>query len=223
MTNKQFLDAIREAVIADAKRSGILASLTAAQALIESGSGCSKLAQPPNNNLFGIKGEYNGASVSMKTKEWSASKGYYTVTAKFRKYPSWAASIADHTDFLLRNKRYANIIGVTDYKRACELIQADGYATSPTYSQTLISVIEGSRLYEWDAREPFVPYAGTVTASWLKVREGAGKQYAVVLNRSGEEYQLEAGLCVAVVDEVGGWCKISSDKSRWVSSQYIRK
>lgn len=221
-TNKQFFDCIKADVIADAKRSRILASLTAAQAFIESGSGNSGLTAKANN-LFGIKGEYNGKYVEMKTQEWSASTGYYTVTAKFRKYPSWRESIKDHTDFLLRNSRYKNLIGVTDYKTACVYIRQDGYATSPTYTNTLINTIEKFKLYEWDVSAPFVPYAGTITATWLKVREGAGQQYPVVLNRSGEEYQLEQGLCVAVCDESGGWCRINPTKSRWISKQYVAK
>ena len=159
----------------------------------------------------------------MKTQEWSASTGYYTVNAKFRKYPSWAESINDHSDFLLRNSRYKNIIGVKDYTLACQLIHQDGYATSPTYAQTLIKTIEQHSLYEWDVAEPFVPYAGVITATWLKVREGAGTSYPVVLNKSKEEYQLEQGTCIAVYDESGGWCRINPTKSRWISKQYVSK
>lgn len=221
-TNKQFFDCIKAAVIADAKRSGILASLTAAQAFIESGSGNSKLAQQPNNNLFGIKGEYNGQYVTMKTQEWNGT-GYYTVNAKFRKYPSWNESIKDHNDFLLKNSRYKNLIGVKDYKLACQLIHQDGYATSPVYSDSLIKCIEKFSLYEWDLQTPFVPYAGTITATWLKVREGAGQHYPVVLNRSGEEFQLEQGTCVAIYDEAGNWCRINPTRNRWVSKDYVKK
>ena len=86
-TNQTFLAAIKAAVIEDAKTSGILASITAAQALIESGSGNSALTKQANN-LFGIKGEYMGQFIYMNTREWSASRGYYTVKAKWRKYPS---------------------------------------------------------------------------------------------------------------------------------------
>ena len=220
-TNKQFLDCIKADVIADAQRSGILASLTAAQAIIESGSGNSGLTQKANN-LFGIKGEYKGQFVTMSTQEWSAAKGYYTVQAKFRKYPSWAESIKDHNDFLLRNKRYSNLIGVKDYKTACQLIHADGYATSPTYAQTLINTIERLGLQEWDTEKPFEPYAATVVASWLKVRTGASTNYPVAMHSAGE-YQLEQGLCLAVFGEVNGWAKIAPDKNRWVSTKYLQK
>lgn len=143
-----FLATIKPMVIEDMKKTGILASLTAAQALIESNKGNSGLAQK-GNNLFGIKGEYNGQFVTMPTKEWNGSQ-YITVNAKFRKYPSWAESIADHSGLFNRSSRYQNLRGCTDYKIACENVQKDGYATSPSYTTTLLRTIETYRLYTWD-------------------------------------------------------------------------
>lgn len=152
MTSQQFFERIRDDVILNMKESGILASLTAAQAYIESGAGGSGLTQKANN-LFGMKGSYNGQSVFMNTKEYVNGK-YITVKAQFRKYPDWAASIKDHSDLFLRLARYANLRGEKDYKKACELVQKDGYATSPTYAQTLIKTIEQYKLYEWDNIAP---------------------------------------------------------------------
>ena len=144
----EFLAKIKPMVIEDMKKSGILASLTAAQALIESNKGNSGLTQKANN-LFGIKGTYNGQSVTMPTTE------YYngvkcTVNAAFRKYPSWADSIADHSGLFNRSARYANLRGLKDYKLACKYVQQDGYATSPTYTQTLLKTIENYKLWAWD-------------------------------------------------------------------------
>ena len=151
-TAEQFLEKIKPDVIADMKASGILASLTAAQALIESNKGNSGLTKKANN-LFGIKANksWQGDYVTMPTKEWVNGQ-YVTVNAKFRKYSSWEASINDHSKFLKDNKRYANLIGVTDYKLACKLIKDDGYATSPTYTKTLIDTIERYKLYLWDGQ-----------------------------------------------------------------------
>lgn len=130
------------------KKSKILASLTAAQAFIESNKGNSGLTVKCNN-LFGIKGEYNGQSGLFWTTE------YYNgikcrVQAKFRKYPSWLESINDHSDMFNRMKRYANLRGETDYHKACINVKQDGYATSPTYTQTLVNTIERYQLYNWD-------------------------------------------------------------------------
>ena len=158
----EFLAKIKPMVIEDMKKSGILASLTAAQALIESNKGNSGLTQKANN-LFGMKGAYNGQSVTMPTTE------YYngvkcTVNAAFRKYPSWADSIVDHSGLFNRSARYANLRGLKDYKLACKYVQQDGYATSPTYTQTLLKTIENYKLWTWDleaeGKEVILPPTG---------------------------------------------------------------
>lgn len=147
-TDTSFLAVLKPYVLEDMKNTGILASLTAAQAFIESNKGNSGLTQKANN-LFGIKGEYNGQYVVMATTEYY--NGVKTkVNAKFRKYPNWLESIADHSRLFNTNKRYANLRGCTDYKQACINVRADGYATSPTYTTTLLNVIEKYKLYEWD-------------------------------------------------------------------------
>lgn len=148
-TTESFFAKIKSMVIKDMQTTGILASLTAAQALIESNKGNSGLAVQ-GNNLFGMKGEYNGQSVTMPTKEYDAKRGWYTINAKFRKYPSWQESISDHSGLFNRSSRYSNLRGQTDYKIACQRVQEDGYATSPSYAKTLINTIEKYRLYEWD-------------------------------------------------------------------------
>ena len=153
MTNEEFLNKIKPDVIADMHESNILASLTAAQALLESNHGESKLAEYPNNNLFGIKGSYNGSYVTMKTKEYVNGK-YIVVDAAFKKYPDWLSSIKDHSAMFNRLSRYSNLRGERDYKTACRNVQKDGYATSPVYADSLIRVIESYKLYEWDHMEP---------------------------------------------------------------------
>ena len=75
------------------------------------------------------------------------------VNAKFRKYPSWQESITDHSGLFLRSSRYANLRNCKAYKLACIYVQQDGYATSPTYANTLIKTIETYQLYTWDGVE----------------------------------------------------------------------
>lgn len=147
-TDKTFLAKLKPYVLKDMDDFGILASLTAAQAFIESNKGNSGLTTKANN-LFGIKGTYQGQSVKMLTTE------YYNgvpqeVYADFRKYPSWQESIADHSALFNRLNRYSNLRGLTDYKLACKYVQQDGYATSPSYANTLLSTINKYKLYEWD-------------------------------------------------------------------------
>lgn len=148
-TVQAFLDKFKAYAIQDMQDTGILASLTGAQGFIESSKGNSGLTQKANN-LFGIKGTYNGQSVRMLTTEYYngvACKVY----ANFRKYPSWAESVADHSSLFNRLARYKNLRGETDYVKACNNVAADGYATSPTYATTLLNTINKYKLYEWDA------------------------------------------------------------------------
>ena len=148
-TDTSFLVKLKPYVLADMKKTKILASLTAAQAFIESSKGNSGLTVQANN-LFGIKGTYNGQSVKMWTTEYY--NGVKTrVLADFRKYPSWQESVDDHSDLFNRLARYKNLRGETDYVKACNNVMADGYATSPTYATTLLEKINLFKLYQWDA------------------------------------------------------------------------
>ena len=70
MTNVEFIEKVGVMASENMKKTGILASLTIAQAILESGWGRSALSQPPNYNLFGIKGDYNGAYCTFPTSEY---------------------------------------------------------------------------------------------------------------------------------------------------------
>lgn len=135
------------------QKSGILASLTIAQAILESGWGASELATKANA-LFGIKADarWSGKAYSKDTKECYDGATYTTITALFRAYDSWAESVADHSAFLLANKRYAAVVGERDYKVACKAIKAAGYATDPGYPQKLIGLIEKYGLTVYDGK-----------------------------------------------------------------------
>lgn len=99
--------------------------------------------------MFGIKGSYNGHSVTFPTGEYYGGR-YVTVNAAFRAYSNYAESIDDHGNFLASNSRYSNLIGDTDYNSVANKLHSDGYATSPTYASTLINIINTYHLYDWD-------------------------------------------------------------------------
>ena len=183
MTNTEFLNKIKPMVIADMKKTSILASLTGAQAIIESGWGNSGLTKKANN-LFGMKGKYNGQSVTMLTTEYynGVKKRVY---ADFRKYPSWADSIADHSDLFNRLSRYKNLRGETDYKKACRYVKEDGYATSPTYTTTLINTIEKYKLYEWDKEALGIPNTPSRPTLKKGSKGEAVKALQIFLNLNG--------------------------------------
>lgn len=148
-TDKTFLETFKPFALADMKKTGILASLTTAQAFIESNKGNSGLTTQCNN-LFGIKGSYNGQyGLYWTTEYYNGVK--QRVQAKFRKYPSWAESVADHSSLFNRLDRYKNLRGETNYITACQNVARDGYATAPDYYQTLLNVCNKYKLYEWDS------------------------------------------------------------------------
>ncbi|MBA1393104.1 hypothetical protein EQ500_04350, partial [Lactobacillus sp. XV13L] len=95
-TEQQFIQTIAPAAQQAANQYNLYPSVMMAQAILESGWGTSTASQAPNYNFFGIKGDYNGASFNMPTKEWSKDKGYYTIDSYFRKYPNMVASFLDN-------------------------------------------------------------------------------------------------------------------------------
>ena len=149
-----FLSAIKQGAM-DGAKEGVLPSITAAQAILESGWGSSELAKAPNNNLFGIKDseDWNGESVTVLTQEY-VNGGYITVNAAFRKYASWNDSVVDHAKFFTstewRKNNYRKVVNETDYRIAAQELKNTGYATDPGYAGKLISLIEAYKLYEWD-------------------------------------------------------------------------
>lgn len=150
MEVKEFIDKIAKKTIASCKAVNLLTSPSIAQAIIESAHGTSQLAVEANA-LFGIKADsrWDGKTYQKSTKEFQNGQ-YVDVVAKFRMYDTWDESIEDHAQFLIKNKRYSNLVGVKDYKEYCKLIKEDGYATSPTYTQTLIDCIEKYNLTQYD-------------------------------------------------------------------------
>lgn len=193
-TTQQFFDKIKPLVIRDMRGTGILASMTAAQAVIESNKGNSSLTQK-GNNLFGIKGKYNGQSVNMLTTEYynGVKKRVY---ADFRKYPSWLESINDHSAMFNRLSRYENLRNCQDYEESCVNIKKDGYATSPSYAQTLINTIKSNKLWMWDY-EVLKNYAPTKLRT-VKVGSDGGGVYLL------QELLVNAGYKIDKDGQFGG-------------------
>ena len=152
---RHFLSAIKQGAM-DGAKEGILPSITAAQAILESGWGRSELAKVPNNNLFGIKDseDWHGEIVTVPTQEY-LNGDYITVNAAFRKYASWNDSVVDHAKFFTstewRKDNYRKVVNETDYRIAAQELKNAGYATDPSYPGKLIRLIEAYKLYEWDA------------------------------------------------------------------------
>jgi len=128
----------RQVAIEQQRKHGIPASITMAQAILESAAGKSELATKANNH-FGIK----------CTSDWPGKTYKYNDNRSnecFRKYADVADSYEDHSLFLKR-KRYESLFALSlgDYKNWAYGLKACGYATDPKYPEKLIRLIE---LYE---------------------------------------------------------------------------
>jgi flagellar protein FlgJ len=147
MPPTSFISMLAGAAQACQRKTGIPASITLAQAALESSWGARALG----NNLFGIKADPNwtGPTVSFRTTEHLGGKDV-SLTDKFRAYTSYAESMIDHGQFLLKNPRYAPCFKeTTGYGWACAL-QAAGYATDPEYAAKLQSIIRTRNLAFYD-------------------------------------------------------------------------
>jgi len=133
--------------VSEMQRSGIPASITLAQALLESDAGNSLLAVEGRNH-FGIKchGDWEGARIYKDDDRKDDC---------FRVYAKAEDSYADHSDFLRFSRRYANLFALdpTDYRGWATGLQDCGYATSRKYARQLVDLIERYELHRFDTLE----------------------------------------------------------------------
>lgn len=150
LTTTKFIAVIGEPARKLAAENDLYASVMIAQAILESASGNSGLAQAPNFNLFGIKGSYRGSSVTMSTQEDDGTGSYYTIDAAFRKYPSYRESLSDYVDLLSRAYYApAHKSNTKSFVEACDYLQGT-YATSTSYSASLQDLIATYDLTRYD-------------------------------------------------------------------------
>ena len=151
LTTEQFISQIGEDARKLAQENDLYASVMIAQAVVESASGSSGLSCEPYNNLFGIKGAYEGKSVRMKTQEDDGQGNLETIVAEFRRYPSLTESLKDYVGLLTGNPLYAPVkkSNTESYEDACDYLQGH-YATSTTYSRTLKAYIDTYDLTQFD-------------------------------------------------------------------------
>ena len=126
------------------KRTGIPASITLAQGILESGNGQSRLATEGNNH-FGIKCHDGWKGKTMFVDDDKPDEC-------FRVYRDPKQSYKDHSEFLVSRSRYDGlfILDPRDYAAWARGLKAAGYATSPTYAEKLIKIIEEEELYRFD-------------------------------------------------------------------------
>lgn len=157
-STEEFIESIGDKAREVGQEYNLYASVMIAQAILETGSGTSKLSQSPNYNLFGIKGSYKGQSANFYTNEDNGKGQLYTIQASFRKYPSYKESFEDYAELLTNEKEgngrfYKGVLKnqAKDYKEATKFLTGR-YATDTQYDQKLNKLIETYDLTFFDKK-----------------------------------------------------------------------
>ena len=143
LTREQYISMYKDDAVRDMKKTGVPASITLAQACLESQDGNSPLAMEANNH-FGIKCANWTGDTYIQDDD--------TRNECFRKYKDVLQSYDDHSDFLRTRPRYAELflLDNTDYIGWAKGLKKAGYATNPAYAERLIKIIEDYKLHELD-------------------------------------------------------------------------
>jgi hypothetical protein len=151
---EDYIEAYKGLAISEMRRTGVPASITLAQGMIESGMGKGTLAVEANNH-FGIKCHDNWDGPIVRHNDDKRNEC-------FRKYKSAAESFKDHSDFLKQTPRYNFLfdLSVTDYKGWAKGLKKSGYATNPDYASMVIERVEKYGLNKYDS-----PLAATTQES----------------------------------------------------------
>ena len=186
MEKQSFISLVKDGAIDSHRNHGILASVTIAQAILESGWGSSTLSVKAKN-LFGIKAfdDWTGAYTTMDTTEYYNGMRQ-TVTARFRAYDSFNESIKDHTKLLL-TERYRAVREASNYRDACYALKSCGYATDPNYPQLLITLIEQNNLTQYDDNKTNTTPAISNTDTTYAVK--SGDTLSGIAEKYGTTYQ----------------------------------
>lgn len=135
------------------RKYGVLASISLAQAAHESNWNNSQLSSE-YHNFYGVKAGPGQQSIGLPTREFVNGQ-WVTVNAPFRVYPTWQASMLDHTLLLIHGttdnpQRYYQVVHAKNYIVAANALSSAGYATDPQYAQKIIKIIELYHLNRFD-------------------------------------------------------------------------
>ena len=178
---EKYISTYAEIAVQEMYRSGVPASITLAQGMLESGNGKSLLATKANNH-FGIKCH----------NDWNGGRVYHDDDAKgecFRSYSHAHQSYRDHSDFLRYRDRYKFLFDLkpTDYKGWAYGLKKAGYATDPSYPAKLIKLIEEYNLQQYDTKTAVIPASPTVIEQAVPVSDQTKNKY-FQFNSSREMY-----------------------------------
>lgn len=187
MTKSEFIPTIAPLVVSENQRRGnpLFSSVVIAQAICESAWGQSKIMMKANA-IFGIKAfsGWKGKVYNAKTQECYDGSTYTNITACFRAYNSLSESISDYFDLITKSERYRKACVSNSPLECITAIKNGGYATSPTYINTIMSIIKSNNLTKYDnmkienkTQSDYIVGKTYTTKVDLNVREGAGTKY----------------------------------------------
>ncbi|UQS85599.1 glycoside hydrolase family 73 protein [Apilactobacillus apisilvae] len=151
--HRNFINKLLPSVNDAQRKYGILASISLAQAVIESDWGTSQLAMK-YNNLYGIKAFEGQPSVKLSTNEF-VNGNFIKINGNFRVYKNWDESVQSHARLLFNGtnwnrNQYQDVVNSDNYVAAAEGLQIDGYATDPKYTKKIIETIKRYHLNQYD-------------------------------------------------------------------------
>lgn len=156
MTKNEFIPTIAPLVVAENNKRGkpLYPSVVIAQAICESGWGQSKIMMKANA-IFGIKAtsSWKGKVYNSNTQECYDGVSYTNITACFRAYDNLQESISDYFDLITKTERYRKACVSNSPLECITAIKNGGYATSPTYINTIMSIINSNNLTKYDVVE----------------------------------------------------------------------
>lgn len=143
-TRQQYIDQFAKLAIQEMNEFHIPASITMAQACLESRDGNSPLAVDANNH-FGIKCNSSWTGPSVRQDDDTRNEC-------FRKYKTAIESFRDHSKFLTGSTRYSFLFDydIKDYKKWAYGLKKAGYATDPQYPERLLKIINDFQLDQLD-------------------------------------------------------------------------
>lgn len=202
----------------------IFASVCIAQACCESAYGTSPKMKAANA-VFGFKvgsskyhfgTAWKDKAYSTKTKECYDGKTYVQITDMFRAYDTLEESVEDYFDLISNSSRYRNAWNQATPRKCIEGIKNGGYATSPTYVSTIMSIINKYGLEKYDKapleQDHFTEGEHSIQANVLNIRKEA--------KASSDDIGDLAKGSVITIDEVNGeWGHFEG----WVNLRYTSK
>ncbi len=208
ITRLEYIEKYNELAIKKMRKTGIPASITLAQACLESDNGNSWLAKEANNH-FGIK----------CGKNWESEKVYKdddNPNDCFRKYKNVFESYEDHSNYLITTKRYESLfqLSSTDYKGWAYGLKEAGYATNPQYAEMLIKIIEENQLYKLDE----IISRKSSYQQQTNINKTASDEWSISANK--REIRINNDVKYIIIKEGDTYESIAKEFDLWVKEIY---